>query len=598
MTPDSGGKLVVLTAPLSEAVDGQNFVLQMSMASMPKWMEFVLNLKYPNWHRVDRRADGSAACMPAGLRVVERALIREFGADEVVACHAGDLGRFIGPRTRVVGVSTHNPLGVTFAAGIFASVFGSSREPITSHYTKQLFASLRANPFRSSFKVIVGGTGGWQIVQTGAADELGVDCVVEGRGETPEAAALFRRAVEGGALPRSVSLPHPKSRDEILMPDRRTTFGAIEMTTGCGRRCSFCAPDLNPQVDLPKEQIMEAVRAHVRDGGTRVSLATEDTFIWGQVGTGTPFFFPNRERLVDLCADIAGTPGVETLVLTHCTLAPFVVDPSLIAQLSDILLPMSPYHLPRSRHPQKKVVIPLIGLETGSVRTAARIMAGKALPFAIEDWPSLVLEALRIANANHWYPMLTLMVGSPEETDEDVRATLDLVYEMERRGLFAFLIPSIFTPLPDTRMAHQRGVTESRELTPLQWQLILKCWKSNLQPGQYISWVPSAWRLGALVLWATRLRRLNGPNSTWPLMMFSGLFPEQLLARYGKIHVGKLGATKSRRELIEGVRPHFRRFFPPDDDGPGGPESEAADPSEVAGPGTLMPAVDAIRSTA
>ena len=34
---------------------------------------------------------------------------------------------------------------------------------------------------------------------------------------------------------------------------------------------------------------------------------------------------------------------------------------------------------------------------------------------------------------------MTLIVGNPDETDEDIMATLDLVYEMERRGLFAFL---------------------------------------------------------------------------------------------------------------------------------------------------------------
>ena len=40
-------------------------------------------------------------------------------------------------------------------------------------------------------------------------------------------------------------------------------------------------------------------------------------------------------------------------------------------------------------------------------------------------------------------------------------ATLDLIYEMERRGLFAFLIPSIFTPLHDTRMEMEKGVTQT-----------------------------------------------------------------------------------------------------------------------------------------
>ena len=69
------------------------------------------------------------------------------------------------------------------------------------------------------------------------------------------------------------------------------------MTTGCGRRCQFCVPDLNPQIDLPKEGMLEAVRANVKNGNKQISLATEDMFIWGQVQTETPFFFPNREAI-------------------------------------------------------------------------------------------------------------------------------------------------------------------------------------------------------------------------------------------------------------------------------------------------------------
>ena len=76
------------------------------------------------------------------------------------------------------------------------------------------------------------------------------------------------------------------------------------MTTGCGRRCQFCVPDLNPQIDLPKDKIMAAVRANVRDGNKQISLATEDMFIWGQVHTDTPFYFPNREALLDLYTSI------------------------------------------------------------------------------------------------------------------------------------------------------------------------------------------------------------------------------------------------------------------------------------------------------
>jgi radical SAM superfamily enzyme YgiQ (UPF0313 family) len=555
------GALIVLTAPLTEAIDATNFVIQMSTASLPAWMEFVLNFKFPGWKNAERNADGTAACVPAGLRVLEQCLGGAFDPADIAVCYPDDLDRFIGPRTRVVAVSTHNPVGVTFAAGIFASIFGASRDPINAVYARQMFDRINASRFRADFKVIVGGCGGWQIVQTNSFDELGVDCVVEGRSESAQTVALFQAAIEGRELPRTVDLPHPVARESIQLPNKRTTYGAVEMTTGCGRRCQFCGPDLNPQLDIPKEKIMDAVRANVAGGGRRAALATEDMFIWGQVRTGTPFFFPNREALLDLYGDVASTPGIDYVALTHSTIAPFVVDPKLIAGLSEILLPKSPYRLPRSRDAKKRVLIPLIGLETGSVRVAKQIMPSKAVPFAIDDWPSVVLEGLRIANENNWYPMLTLMIGSPNETDEDVKATLDLVYEMERRGLFGFLIPSIFTPLPDTRLANARGVAHSHDLSPLQWQLILKCWKFNLQPGQYNRWAPIAWRLFAVVMWAYRLRKLNGPNATWPLLMFAGVLPESVLQRWGKIYKGPRLQTKSRRELLASLRSSYIQYL-------------------------------------
>src|SRR5690606_25622865 len=127
--------------------------------------ERIINSKYPRWKEVERNEDGSARVMPAGVRLLEASLLREFSPQEVVACYPDDLDRVIGPDTRLVCVSTHNPLGVTFAAGVYASVFGSSREPINSHYARQLFEKIKNNPYRANFKVIVGGSGGWQIKQ-------------------------------------------------------------------------------------------------------------------------------------------------------------------------------------------------------------------------------------------------------------------------------------------------------------------------------------------------------------------------------------------------------------------------------------------------
>jgi len=186
-----GGKLIVLTAPLTETIDHAGYFIQMALASMPMRMEAVINQKYPKWREVERSSDGSARYMPAGARLLEASLLREFPAEDVACCYPDDLPRFVGPRTRVVAVSTHNPLGVTFAAGVYASVFGTSRETINAHYAKELFRALQQSPHRPSFQVMVGGSGGWQISQTDSYQELGVDCVVEGRSESAQVIELF-----------------------------------------------------------------------------------------------------------------------------------------------------------------------------------------------------------------------------------------------------------------------------------------------------------------------------------------------------------------------------------------------------------------------
>src|SRR4026208_2378616 len=191
-------------------------------------MEGVLNRKYPKWREVEYNEDGSARYMPAGVRLVEKSLLREYSEQDIVACFPADLDKFGRPATRVVAVSTHNPLGVTFAAGVYTSIFGSSKMPINSHYSREMFARIKASPFRSNFKVIVGGSGGWQISQTNTYEELSVDCVVEGRSESADTLDLFRKAIQGEELPRRVEVKHPLDREGILFPDTRTTFGVVE----------------------------------------------------------------------------------------------------------------------------------------------------------------------------------------------------------------------------------------------------------------------------------------------------------------------------------------------------------------------------------
>jgi hypothetical protein len=82
----------------------------------------------------------------------------------------------------------------------------------------------------------------------------------------------------------------------------------------------------------------------------------------------------------------------------------------------------------------------------------------------------------------------------------------------------------------------------------------MKCWKFNLRPGLYSWWGPLAWRVGAIGLWAWKLRKLNGPAFTWPLLNFASALPEVAMQKMGKIYPGKELKTKTRKELVQSIR--------------------------------------------
>ena len=68
------GVPIVLTAPLTEIIDHAGYFIQMSMASLPIWLEGIINKKYPKWREVEYNDDGTARSMPAGIRVLEASL--------------------------------------------------------------------------------------------------------------------------------------------------------------------------------------------------------------------------------------------------------------------------------------------------------------------------------------------------------------------------------------------------------------------------------------------------------------------------------------------------------------------------------------------
>ena len=68
------------------------------------------------------------------------------------------------------------------------------------------------------------------------------------------------------------------------------------------------------------------------------------------------------------------------------------------------------------------------------------------------------------------------------------------------------------------------------------------------------------WRLGAILLWAWKLRKLNGPNFTWSMLLFASVMPEWLMAKMGKIYLGKPITVKTRQELLKTIKPSMRQY--------------------------------------
>ena len=90
---------------------------------------------YP--HR-PKRADGQASYVPYGLRKVESILLEGgFSPDDIAVAYPEDLDLFIGPDTKVVGISSMDPTGMGYVSKTYSSIVGGG-EPMNRIEFKKL----------------------------------------------------------------------------------------------------------------------------------------------------------------------------------------------------------------------------------------------------------------------------------------------------------------------------------------------------------------------------------------------------------------------------------------------------------------------------
>src|SRR5512135_519590 len=163
------GVKIVLTASATEMSDFANSPFMAFVAGFAKGpipLGFARRTLYP---RVARNGNGRAKYAPYGLRKVEAILLEnDFSESQVAVVHPDDLESFIGPATKVVGISSMDPTGMGYVSKTYSSIIGGG-EPMNAVEFKKLVKHPSIKQFKP--KIVVGGFGSWQLERKHVSDK-------------------------------------------------------------------------------------------------------------------------------------------------------------------------------------------------------------------------------------------------------------------------------------------------------------------------------------------------------------------------------------------------------------------------------------------
>jgi len=401
---------------------------------------------------IKRGKDGRAPFANCGTRKIEAVLLASgFSEDEVAVVRPQDIDMFIDDETMAIGITTNDPLGLGPASSTFSTLLGKET------FSAYSFRKLVSNPliWKKNIKLIVGGPGAWQLEDERIRAKMGIDTVVLGEGEL-EAAELFRKAVEGEALPGFVHggvVP----LDKIPNVRNPTINGLVEIARGCGRGCKFCNPTMQEFRCREIPDIIREAKINL-DAGKGILLHAEDVLRYKADGP-----VPNKEAVVELFRECLNL--TDKVFISHFALASALSKPELLEELKD-MLGLGPKYWYTGQ----------TGIETGSPRIAKMELAGKALPFRAEDWPQIVRDAHGVMNDNYWYPCSTLIFGIPGETQDDVRMTRELVEDVNRYK--SLVVPLFFVPIGVLQKERFFGPDD---MGPEHWKLLATCMEHDFK---------------------------------------------------------------------------------------------------------------------
>jgi radical SAM superfamily enzyme YgiQ (UPF0313 family) len=393
--------------------------------------------------------NGLPAAAPYGLRKTEAQLLKEgFQVETVSPNHIGDYLK----DAKVLGIHTMDPFGLGPASTTLAALF--KKEPyLAKHFHTLLQSPEIIKAKQNGLKVIVGGPGAWQFhYREKSVKEFGIDCVVEGEAENI-IGKIFRTALDGQELDRhyEAGVGEAPTLEEIPDIVNPSINGLVEIGRGCCRGCQFCNVTMRPLRWYPLEKINHEISVNIDAGNNSVCLHSEDVMLYGSKNT-----VPNEEKIVQLHEQV--TQRCKDVSWSHCSLAAIASNPKLLSKLSELILQ------------NQKWWGAEIGIETGSPEIAKKIMPAKAHPFNADNWHDVVCQGMGVAHDNMLVPACTIIVGLPEETEDDILKTMDLVDDL--KDMRSLIVPLFFVPLG--KLTSEDWFTKTK-LNELHRKLLIQC---------------------------------------------------------------------------------------------------------------------------
>jgi radical SAM superfamily enzyme YgiQ (UPF0313 family) len=390
---------------------------------------------------------------PYGLRKIEAQLLNEgFDVQTVTPNHLKSV-----LNAKVLGIHVMDPFGLGPASSTLAYIL--NKEPFLAQYFRRLLSQPAIRKAKKKgLRIVVGGPGVWQFqYRPRFVSKYGIDCIIAGEAETV-VGKIFKAAVEGQPLPKyyETGIEESPRLDEIPEIVNPSINGLVEIGRGCCRGCQFCSVTLRPLRWCPMEKILHEIDVNMKVAGTRGTvLHAEDVMLYGSKNT-----LPNGEKLIKLHETVVKKSRGVTW--SHCSLAAVAAEPKLFSKTAEII---------KQKQPWWGVEI---GIETGSTRLIDKLMHVKAHPFKSEQWPEVVRTGMGLMHDNNLVPAGTLIVGTPEETEDDVIKTMELIDDI--RGMRSLVVPLFFVPMG--RLKHEDWF-KGTQITDLHRELLIKCFQHD-----------------------------------------------------------------------------------------------------------------------